>query len=94
MVFFFTVLVHIGSLACYGLSPQCLKLCSHFFNLDAFIHNFYLTISLESDYLSDFIFSVTSNNAGIMASPFMLSKDNIELQFATNHLGSLHLHML
>lgn len=28
-----------------------------------------------------------SNNAGIMASPFMLSKDNIEMQFATNHVG-------
>ncbi|XP_062146415.1 short-chain dehydrogenase TIC 32, chloroplastic-like [Alnus glutinosa] len=27
------------------------------------------------------------NNAGVMASPFMLSQDNIELQFATNHLG-------
>ncbi|KFK28924.1 hypothetical protein AALP_AA7G065800 [Arabis alpina] len=27
------------------------------------------------------------NNAGIMACPFMLSKVNIELQFATNHLG-------
>lgn len=27
------------------------------------------------------------NNAGIMATPFNLSKDNIELQFATNHLG-------
>nr|GEV21806.1 hypothetical protein [Tanacetum cinerariifolium] len=27
------------------------------------------------------------NNAGIMMTPFMLSKDNIELQFATNHLG-------
>ncbi|GAV79316.1 adh_short domain-containing protein [Cephalotus follicularis] len=27
------------------------------------------------------------NNAGIMDTPFMLSKDNIELQFATNHLG-------
>ncbi|XVF10580.1 hypothetical protein REPUB_Repub07fG0194800 [Reevesia pubescens] len=27
------------------------------------------------------------NNAGVMASPFMLSHDNIELQFATNHLG-------
>ncbi|KFK28923.1 hypothetical protein AALP_AA7G065700 [Arabis alpina] len=27
------------------------------------------------------------NNAGIMGCPFMLSKDNIELQFATNHLG-------
>ncbi|CAK9185048.1 unnamed protein product [Ilex paraguariensis] len=27
------------------------------------------------------------NNAGIMATPFVLSKDNIELQFATNHVG-------
>lgn len=27
------------------------------------------------------------NNAGVMAPPFMLSHDNIELQFATNHLG-------
>ncbi|KAK4838519.1 hypothetical protein QYF36_014373 [Acer negundo] len=27
------------------------------------------------------------NNAGIMATPFMLSKDNIEMQFATNHIG-------
>ncbi|XP_068344217.1 short-chain dehydrogenase TIC 32, chloroplastic-like [Pyrus communis] len=27
------------------------------------------------------------NNAGVMATPFMLSKDNIEMQFATNHLG-------
>ncbi|CAA3031270.1 Hypothetical predicted protein [Olea europaea subsp. europaea] len=27
------------------------------------------------------------NNAGIMATPFKLSKDNVELQFATNHLG-------
>ncbi|KAM7531307.1 hypothetical protein LguiB_034717 [Lonicera macranthoides] len=27
------------------------------------------------------------NNAGVMAPPFMLSKDKIELQFATNHLG-------
>ena len=27
------------------------------------------------------------NNAGIMLCPFMLSKDNIELHFATNHLG-------
>ncbi|GMJ04786.1 translocon at the inner envelope membrane of chloroplasts 32-IVa [Hibiscus trionum] len=27
------------------------------------------------------------NNAGIMGTPFMLSQDNIELQFATNHLG-------
>ncbi|KAL0317802.1 UNVERIFIED_CONTAM: Short-chain dehydrogenase, chloroplastic [Sesamum angustifolium] len=27
------------------------------------------------------------NNAGVMATPFMLSKDNIEQQFATNHVG-------
>ncbi|KAG6391970.1 hypothetical protein SASPL_149734 [Salvia splendens] len=27
------------------------------------------------------------NNAGIMATPFMLSEENIELQFATNHVG-------
>ncbi|KAH9602650.1 hypothetical protein KSS87_005135 [Heliosperma pusillum] len=31
------------------------------------------------------------NNAGIMATPYQLSKDNIELQFATNHLGHFHL---
>lgn len=28
-----------------------------------------------------------SNNAGVMGTPFMLSQDNIEMQFATNHLG-------
>lgn len=27
------------------------------------------------------------NNAGVMAPPFTLSHDNIEIQFATNHLG-------
>ncbi|CAH9114163.1 unnamed protein product [Cuscuta europaea] len=27
------------------------------------------------------------NNAGIMALPFTLSRDNVELQFATNHVG-------
>ncbi|KAJ0043117.1 hypothetical protein Pint_17481 [Pistacia integerrima] len=27
------------------------------------------------------------NNAGVMATPFMLSKDKIEVQFATNHIG-------
>ncbi|KAB1209037.1 Short-chain dehydrogenase TIC 32, chloroplastic [Morella rubra] len=27
------------------------------------------------------------NNAGVMASPYTLSQDNIELQFATNHIG-------
>ncbi|KAK2983535.1 hypothetical protein RJ640_023069 [Escallonia rubra] len=31
--------------------------------------------------------SILVNNAGVMATPFMLSKDKIELQFATNHLG-------
>ncbi|XP_076887496.1 short-chain dehydrogenase TIC 32, chloroplastic-like [Bidens hawaiensis] len=31
--------------------------------------------------------NILINNAGIMASPFMLSKDGIELQFATNHIG-------
>jgi len=28
-----------------------------------------------------------SNNAGVMATPFELSKDGIEIQFATNHVG-------
>lgn len=31
--------------------------------------------------------NILINNAGIMACPFKLSKDKIELQFATNHLG-------
>ncbi|XP_065869483.1 short-chain dehydrogenase TIC 32, chloroplastic-like [Euphorbia lathyris] len=31
--------------------------------------------------------NILINNAGIMAIPFALSKDNIELQFATNHIG-------
>ncbi|KAK2420825.1 short-chain dehydrogenase TIC 32, chloroplastic [Trifolium repens] len=31
--------------------------------------------------------NILINNAGIMATPFNLSKDNIELQFATNHIG-------
>ncbi|XP_062120368.1 short-chain dehydrogenase TIC 32, chloroplastic-like isoform X2 [Humulus lupulus] len=31
--------------------------------------------------------NILINNAGVMATPFMLSKDKIELQFATNHLG-------
>uniref|UniRef100_A0A0C9RTF0 TSA: Wollemia nobilis Ref_Wollemi_Transcript_13881_1092 transcribed RNA sequence n=1 Tax=Wollemia nobilis TaxID=56998 RepID=A0A0C9RTF0_9CONI len=30
-------------------------------------------------------------NAGIMATPFTLTKDGIESQFATNHLGHFHL---
>ncbi|MCL7046622.1 hypothetical protein MKW94_010493 [Papaver nudicaule] len=31
--------------------------------------------------------NILINNAGILACPFQLSKDGIELQFATNHLG-------
>ncbi|KAI4372601.1 hypothetical protein MLD38_010812 [Melastoma candidum] len=31
--------------------------------------------------------SILINNAGVMACPYTLSQDNIELQFATNHLG-------
>ncbi|XP_042494574.1 short-chain dehydrogenase TIC 32, chloroplastic-like [Macadamia integrifolia] len=31
--------------------------------------------------------NILINNAGIMAAPFMLSQDNIEMQFATNHVG-------
>ncbi|KAK6262350.1 hypothetical protein QUC31_008166 [Theobroma cacao] len=31
--------------------------------------------------------NILINNAGIMATSFMLSKDGIELQFATNHMG-------
>ena len=35
-----------------------------------------------------FVFCISSNNAGVMGTPFTLSKDNIELHFATNHLGN------
>ncbi|KAJ6837852.1 short-chain dehydrogenase TIC 32, chloroplastic-like [Iris pallida] len=31
--------------------------------------------------------NILINNAGVMATPFTLSQDGIELQFATNHLG-------
>ncbi|KAF9614153.1 hypothetical protein IFM89_015472 [Coptis chinensis] len=31
--------------------------------------------------------NILINNAGVMAPPFMLSQDNIEMQFATNHIG-------
>ncbi|KAK9927169.1 hypothetical protein M0R45_024368 [Rubus argutus] len=31
--------------------------------------------------------NILINNAGVMATPFKLSQDNIELQFATNHIG-------
>ncbi|EXB37337.1 Short-chain dehydrogenase TIC 32 [Morus notabilis] len=45
-----------------------------------------------SDYnSSDLPLNLLINNAGVMATPFMLSKDNIELQFATNHLGKENL---
>ncbi|KAL6174716.1 hypothetical protein ACLB2K_051362 [Fragaria x ananassa] len=41
-----------------------------------------------SDYkLSGHPLNILINNAGVMATPFMLSHDNIEMQFATNHLG-------
>nr|XP_016508243.1 PREDICTED: short-chain dehydrogenase TIC 32, chloroplastic-like [Nicotiana tabacum] len=36
---------------------------------------------------SSYPLNILINNAGVMAPPFMLSQDNIELQFATNHLG-------
>ncbi|KAG2318546.1 hypothetical protein Bca52824_011759 [Brassica carinata] len=43
-----------------------------------------------SDYKSTGLpLNLLINNAGVMACPFMLSKDNIELQFATNHPGDL-----
>ncbi|KAF5194244.1 Short-chain dehydrogenase tic 32 protein [Thalictrum thalictroides] len=31
--------------------------------------------------------NILINNAGVMATPFMLSQDKIEMQFATNHVG-------
>ncbi|XP_031483552.1 short-chain dehydrogenase TIC 32, chloroplastic-like [Nymphaea colorata] len=31
--------------------------------------------------------NILINNAGVMATPFILSQDGIELQFATNHIG-------
>ncbi|XP_022136624.1 short-chain dehydrogenase TIC 32, chloroplastic-like [Momordica charantia] len=41
-----------------------------------------------SDYISSGrALNILMNNAGVMATPFMLSHDGIELQFATNHLG-------
>ncbi|KAL5746367.1 hypothetical protein ACOSP7_027513 [Xanthoceras sorbifolium] len=43
-------------------------------------------------FASDFIarslpLNILINNAGIMGTPFGFSKDNIEVQFATNHIG-------
>ncbi|KAF6157730.1 hypothetical protein GIB67_037303 [Kingdonia uniflora] len=31
--------------------------------------------------------NILINNAGVMMTPFMLSQDNFEMQFATNHIG-------
>ncbi|KAI3808153.1 hypothetical protein L1987_24099 [Smallanthus sonchifolius] len=36
-------------------------------------------------------FASEYKSSGILATPYMLSKDNIELQFATNHVGHFHL---
>ncbi|XP_020539687.1 short-chain dehydrogenase TIC 32, chloroplastic isoform X2 [Jatropha curcas] len=41
-----------------------------------------------SEYISlDLPLNLLINNAGIMATPFTLSQDGIEIQFATNHVG-------
>uniref|UniRef100_A0A2P2LEL0 Short-chain dehydrogenase n=1 Tax=Rhizophora mucronata TaxID=61149 RepID=A0A2P2LEL0_RHIMU len=41
-----------------------------------------------SEYISSGLpLNLLINNAGVMATPFMLSQDNIEIQFATNHVG-------
>ncbi|KAK4792740.1 hypothetical protein SAY86_023175 [Trapa natans] len=37
--------------------------------------------------LTGFPLNILINNAGVMLTPYTLSKDKIELQFATNHLG-------
>lgn len=47
----------------------------------------YLSIFLISSMQYLFPLYFDSNNAGVMATPFLLSKDGIELQFATNHVG-------
>lgn len=39
------------------------------------------------EFWTNFILFFVRNNAGVLATTYMLSKDNIELQFATNHLG-------
>ncbi|KAM0911731.1 hypothetical protein ACQ4PT_013328 [Festuca glaucescens] len=33
--------------------------------------------------------NILINNAGVMLCPFQLSEDNVEMQFATNHLGTV-----
>ncbi|XP_048570789.1 uncharacterized protein LOC125551578 isoform X3 [Triticum urartu] len=38
-------------------------------------------------YYSGLLLRHRSNNAGVMATPFSLSKDGIEMQFATNHIA-------
>ncbi|XP_031504453.1 short-chain dehydrogenase TIC 32, chloroplastic-like [Nymphaea colorata] len=43
----------------------------------------FVTTFLDSNYPLNLLI----NNAAIMACPFQLSKDGIELQFATNHIG-------
>ncbi|XP_077224234.1 short-chain dehydrogenase TIC 32, chloroplastic-like [Tasmannia lanceolata] len=44
---------------------------------------------------SGFPLNILINNAGIMATPYKLSEDGIEMQFATNHIGHFLLtHML
>ncbi|KAJ0665935.1 putative very-long-chain 3-oxoacyl-CoA reductase [Helianthus annuus] len=44
--------------------------------------------TFAADYSSSGLpLNILINNAGVMAPPFTLSKDKIELQFATNHLG-------
>ncbi|GJR60329.1 short-chain dehydrogenase TIC 32, chloroplastic-like protein [Tanacetum coccineum] len=40
---------------------------------------------------SGFPLNILINNAGILGTPYMLSKDNIELQFATNYVGHFYL---
>ncbi|KAF8379536.1 hypothetical protein HHK36_028975 [Tetracentron sinense] len=54
------------------------------FNSSGLPLNILIILTNKSKFL---VFFVGSNNAGIMATPFMLSQDNVELQFATNHLG-------
>ncbi|KAF3324537.1 short-chain dehydrogenase TIC 32 [Carex littledalei] len=46
------------------------------------VRNFAKSFSSSNKHLNILI-----NNAGIMACPFQLSRDGVELQFATNHLG-------